>query len=270
MPKNPSSFQRTAPQFRTAAALSAAACLALLSQLPLAAQSAPAPAAQPGARPTPAWPPSTPATKNAEGKPDISGAWAPNAIRQNVDMVGAGAKVPFQPWAEKVYTERKTNLSKDDPEGYCLPPGVPRMSTTPYPFRIAQIPGLTLIVYEGGAHVWRQIFTDGRKHDPDPNPSWLGDSIGWWEGDTFVVDTVGMNGKSWLDESGLPATDKLHVIERFHRDDLGHMTIEHTVDDPGAYTEPWKFTTHPLLLKGEMIEYICQENNRDVEHLKGK
>jgi hypothetical protein len=213
--------------------------------------------------------PTGPAPKNADGKPDISGAWAPNAIAANVDMVRTGVKVPFQPWAEKIYNERKDNASKDDPEGYCLPPGVPRMSTTPYPFRIMQTPGLTLIVYEGGAHVWRQIFTDGRPHDKDPNPSWLGDSIGHWDGDTFVIDTVGLNGKSWIDESGLPTTDKLHVIERIRRVDAGHLEIEHTVDDPGAYTEPWKFTTHPTLLKGEMIEYICQENNRDVQHLVG-
>lgn len=260
--------------FRTAISVAAVLSVALVCQLPLSAQEGP-PAAQgaPGrgaGRPRPNWPPDGPAPKNAEGKPDISGAWAPNAIRQNVDMVGSGVKVPFQPWAEKVYTERKENISKEDPEARCLPPGVPRMSTTPYPFRIMQTKNLTLIVYEGGAHVWRQIFTDGRKHDPDHNPDWLGDSIGSWDGDTFVVDTTGFNGKSWIDESGLPTTEKLHVIERFHRDDLGHMTIEHTVDDPGAYTEPWKFTTHPQMLKGEMIEYICQENNRDLEHLKGK
>jgi hypothetical protein len=214
--------------------------------------------------------PTGPAPKNADGKPDISGAWAPNAINMNVDMVDrGGVKVPLQPFAEKIYRERKDNQSKDDPEGYCLPPGVPRMSTTPYPFRIMQNPGLTLIVYEGGAHVWRQIFTDGRPHEKDPNPSWLGDSIGKWDGDTFVIDTVGLNGKSWIDESGLPTTDKLHVIERIRRVDAGHLEIEHTVDDPGVYTEPWKFTTHPTLLKAEMIEYICQENNRDVQHLVG-
>jgi hypothetical protein len=267
MPKCPRLSQRLASQIAAAVSLPVIVCAAIVFQSPLAAQSAPA---APAAAKRPAWPPTGPAPKNAEGKPDISGAFAPNAIRQNVDMVATGVKVPFQPWAEKTYTERKENISKDDPEARCLPPGVPRMTTTPYPFRIMQNPGLTLIVYEGGAHVWRQIFTDGRKHDPDPNPSWLGDSIGSWDGDTFVVDTVGLNGKSWLDESGLPSTDKLHVVERFHRDDLGHMTIENTVDDPGAYTTPWKFTTHPELLKGEMIEYICQENNRDLEHLKGK
>jgi hypothetical protein len=114
-----------------------------------------------------------------------------------------------------------------------------------------QTPGLTLIVYEGCAHVWRQIFTDGRQHSKGPNPSWLGESIGWRDGDTFVVDTIGLNGKTWIDQSGLPTTDALHVIERFRRVDLGHLEIEHTVDDPNAYTKPWKFTTHPVLLQGE-------------------
>lgn len=217
-----------------------------------------------------AWPPSGPAPKNADGQPDISGAWAPNAIRQNVDMLGTGVEVPFQPWAEKLYHQHKDDISREDPEARCLPPGVPRMSTTPYPFRIMQTPGLTLIVYEGGAHVWRQIFTDGRPHSKDPNPSWLGESIGKWEGDTFVVDTIALNGKTWIDQSGLPTTDALHVIERFRRIDLGHLEIEHTVDDPKAYTKPWKFTTHPVLLQGELMEYICQENNKDVEHLVGK
>jgi hypothetical protein len=214
--------------------------------------------------------PTGPAPRNAEGKPDIQGAWAPNAIGQNVDLVKSGVQVPFQPWAEKLYHERKDSKAKDDPEARCLPPGVPRMTTTPYPFRIMQSPDLTLIVYEGGAHIWRQIFTDGRPHSKDPDPSWLGESIGHWDGDWFVVDTVGLNGKTWIDESGMPTTDHLHVIERFHRVDQGHMEIENIVDDPTAYTKPWSFTTHPTLLKGEMIEYICQENNRDVEHLIGK
>ena len=170
----------------------------------------------------------------------------------------------------KYISSIRTTISRDDPEARCLPPGVPRMTTTPYPFRIVQTPGLTMIVYEGGAHVWRQIFTDGRAHSDDPNPSWLGESIGQWEGDTFVIDTIGFNGKTWLDEAGLPTTESLHVIERFRRPDFGHLEIENTVDDPKAYTKPWSFTTHPVMLKGELMEYICQENNRDVEHLVGK
>jgi len=252
------------------------AALVLFFATPLMPQSAapanPAPAPAPATRAAsrPNWPPAGAAPRTADGKPDLSGNWEPNAIRMNVDMVRAGVDVPFQPWAEKLYDERKANISRDDPEARCLPPGVPRMSTTPYPFRIVQTPALTVIVYEGGAHVWRQIFTDGRPHSQDPNPSWLGESIGHWEGDTFVVDTTGLNGKTWIDESGLPTTDKLHVIEKFRRTDLGHLEIEHTVDDPGAYTKPWTFTTHPNMLRGELIEYICQENNKDVEHLVGK
>jgi hypothetical protein len=147
---------------------------------------------------------------------------------------------------------------------------VPRVSTTPYPFRIVQTPTLTIIVYEGGAHLWRQIFTDGRQHSADPDPTWLGESIGHWEGDTLVVDTTSFNGKTWIDESGLPTTPSLHVTERFRRLDLGHLEIENTIDDMKAYAKPWKFTTHPLMLKGELMEYICQENNKDIPHLVGK
>jgi len=236
---------------------------------PAGSQAYPPSESKPGAAKS-AWPPSGPTPRTADGKPDLSGAWAPNAIRQNVDLMGTGVQVPFQPWAEKVYQQHKDNISRDDPEARCLPPGVPRMTTTPYPFRIMQTPGLTLIVYEGGAHVWRQIFTDGRAHSDDPNPSWLGESIGHWEGDTFVIDTIGLNGKTWLDEAGLPTTESLHVVEKFRRSDFGHLEIENIVDDPKAYTKPWSFTTHPVMLKGELMEYICQENNRDVEHLVGK
>jgi hypothetical protein len=216
------------------------------------------------------WPPSGPAPRTDDGKMDLSGAWAPNAIKENVDLLATGVEIPFQPWAAKLYNERKASNSKDDPEARCLPPGVPRMSTTPYPFKFVQTPKLIVIVYEGGAHVWRQIFMDGREHPKDLNPSWLGDSIGRWDGDTLVIDTVGLNGQTWIDQSGLPTTDALHVTERIRRLDLGHLEIEHTVDDPKAYTKPWKFTTHPVMLKGELIEYICQEGERDVRHLIGK
>ncbi len=124
-------------------------------------------------RPQPTgWPPKGPAPRTSDGKPDLSGAWAPNAIRQNVDLRASlkeeGVAIPFQSGAEKLYLERKANFSKDDPESNCLPPGVPRMTTTPYPFRIMQTPKLILIVYEGGAHVWRQIFMDGRPHPRTP------------------------------------------------------------------------------------------------------
>jgi hypothetical protein len=215
-----------------------------------------------------------------DGKVDFSGNWAPNAIRENVDLAsvlcGAGKEVPcgdppMLPWADKLYRERKGSLSKDDPEGYCLPPGVPRMSTTPYPWTMIQTDKLLVIVYEGGAHIWRKIFLDGRPHDPNVVETWLGDSLGHWQdNDTLIVETVGQTDKTWLDESGLPHTKDMVVTEQFKRIDSGHMEIVHTINDPGAYSKPWTFTTHPTMLKGELIEYICQENNRDVQHLVGK
>src|SRR5580658_5240707 len=223
--------------------------------------------------------PKGPAPRMADGKVDFSGNWAPNAIRENVDLAGVlcgAAKAPcgnppMLPWAEKLYVQRKGDLSKDDPEGYCLPPGVPRMSTTPYPWSMTQTDKLLVIVYEGGAHIWRKVFLDGRKHDPNAVETWLGDSVGHWvDNDTLVVETVGQTDKTWLDESGLPHTKDMVVTEQFKRTDLGHMEIVHTINDPGAYSKPWTFTTHPTQLKGELIEYICQENNKDLQHLVGK
>jgi len=211
-----------------------------------------------------------PTPRAADGHPDLSGNWAPNAIRENVDMQSTGVEVPMLPWAAAVFKQRHDSLSKDDPEARCLPPGVPRMSTTPYPWTIVQTPKLIVIVYEGGAHIWRKIFMDGRPHDASVQETWLGDSIGHREGDTLVVDTVGQNDKTWIDQAGIPHSNEMRVIERFRRIDIGHMEIEHTVEDPKTFSRPWKFTTHPTLLQGELIEYICQENNRDVDHLFGK
>ena len=219
---------------------------------------------------TPDWPPAGPTPRTADGHPDLSGNWQPNAIRQNVDMVGSGVDVPMLPAAEAVYRKHKENLSKDDPEARCLPPGVPRTNTTPYPWTIVQTPQLIVIVYEGGAHVWRKIFMDGRPHDPKVELTWLGDSIGHWEGDTLVVETVGQNDITWLDQSGIPHSTDMKVTERFTRTDFGHLEVVHIIDDPKTFSKLWTFTTHPSLLRGELIEYICQENNKDVEHLVGK
>ena len=220
------------------------------------------------------WPPEGPTPRTPDGKPDLSGNWAPNAIRENVHLVDTlkaqGIEVPLLPWAAALLQKRKDSLSKDDPEARCLPPGVPRMSTTPYPWTIVQTPKLIVIVYEGGAHIWRKIFMDGRGHDPKVEYTWLGDSIGHWEGDTLVVETVGQNDITWLDEDGTPHSADMKVTERIRRPDYGHLEIEHTIDDPKTFSKPWKFTTRPVLLRGELIEYICQENNKDVEHLFGK
>jgi hypothetical protein len=249
----------------------------LASGLGLAQSATSAPASQPPkpAAAKPAWPPEGPTPRTADGKPDLSGNWAPNAIRENVDLVGTlagqGIEVPMLPWAAELHKQRKDSLAKEDPEARCLPPGVPRMSTTPYPWTIVQTPQLIVIVYEGGAHIWRKIFMDSRGlHDPKVEYTWLGDSVGHWEGDTLVVETVGQNDITWLDEGGTPHSTEMKVTERIRRPDFGHLEIEHTVEDPKTFSRPWKFTTHPSLLRGELIEYICQENNRDVQHLVGK
>lgn len=226
------------------------------------------------AKPTPRLP---------DGHPDLGngkGSWNPRII-ENIAGVGPGGPgrspvekivdVPFQPWARQVYEERLANLSKDDPEGKCLPPGVPRMMATPFPFQIFQAPDRVIFLFEGGAHVWRTIYTDGRAHPKYPNPTYLGDSIGHWEGDTLVVDVVGFNDRSWLDQDGHPHTEALHVTERYTRTDGMTLHYEATIDDPKAYTKPWTTGyTIPWAPGIEPYEYICQENNQDLPHLVGK
>jgi len=214
---------------------------------------------------------SAPAPKTSEGKPDLSGLWQPAAIL--IGDIAANLKpgsVPFQPWAEELYKKRRANESKDDPTAACVVGGVPRSDLVPYPFKVLQVPGMLVILYEA-VHSYRQIFSDGRDFPKDMNPSWFGYSIGKWEGDTFVVQTAGFNDKGWLDNFGKPATEALHVTERFRRKDFGHMDIEITIDDPKAYTKPWNVQLSWSLQPDiELIESICEENNKDLPHMVGK
>ncbi len=182
--------------------------------------------------------------------------------------------VPFQPWAAAVYNYNSLNQSKYDPEGYCLPPGGPRLFATPYPAEIIQQPEHKRIVFifEGGTHVWREIYMDGRPHPPldtIKGQTWLGHSVGHWEGDTLVVDVVGFNEGTWLDYFGHPHTDQLHVVEKFTRANKGTLHYEAMIDDPGAYTKPWSVAWDiPWNQGAELQEYICQENNLYLNHLK--
>src|SRR5215831_11369997 len=163
--------------------------------------------------------------------------------------------VPFQPWAAAVYDYNSKNQSKYDPEGYCLPPGGPRMMATPYPAEIIQLPEQkrVIMIFEGATHIWREIFMDGRPHP---------------KGDALVVDVVGFNEATWLDYFGHPHTDMLHVVERFTRPNKGTLHYETTVDDPGAYTKPFKMAWDiPWNGNGELTEYICQENNKYLNRL---
>jgi len=240
--------------------IQSAAALSLFA-LSAAAQEAPPKPASKAAADQPV--PTGPAARTADGKPDLSGVWNPGLT---FAMIG---QVPLQPWAEALYKERRANLSKDDPEGHCLPAGVPRIS--PFPYKIVQTPKLVVILDEGNVHSYRQFFLDGRDHPKDLHPLWMGDSIARWDGDTLVVDTIGFNDKTWLNGQGLPHSDQLHVIERYRRLDAGHLEIEITLEDPKAFTRPHTFKrTHTLLPTWEIHEYICNEFNVDVDHLVGK
>ena len=181
-------------------------------------------------------------------------------------------QVPFMPWSAAVYDYNSRNQSKYDPEGYCLPPGGPRLMATPYPMEIIQLPEQKriIMIFEGGTHIWREIYMDGRPHPQGDalNPTYLGHSVGRWEGDTLVVDVVGFNEETWLDYYGHPHTDMLHVVEKFSRPDKNTLHYEATIDDPGAYTKPWTVAWNiPWRANAELTEYICQENNRYLERL---
>jgi len=214
---------------------------------------------------------SAPAPKTADGRPILTGLWKPvGGYVGNIAKDLKPGEVPFQPWAEALYKQRQETQSKDDPTGWCVPGGVPRSDLVGYPFKILEAPGMVMILYEA-VHSFRQIFTDGRELPKDPNPIWMGYSIGHWEGDTLVVESAGFNDKGWLDNGGHPNTEALRVTERIRRKDFGNAEIRITIDDPKAYTKPWSMTL-PLAFvpDSELLEYVCTENNKDVEHLVGK
>jgi hypothetical protein len=219
-----------------------------------------------------------PTPRLANGKVDFGGkgVWAPIWVLDWADKkyVEKAVDVPFTDLGQKLYKERRANESKDDPEGYCLPPGVPRYTGTPYPFQLIQLPDRVVILYEGASHMYRQIFMDGRKHpDPDKlNPTWMGESIGSWEGnDTLVVDTIGFNGRTWLDYVGHPASEDLHVVEKFRRPDYLTLEYEATIQDKQMYTKPWTTNFQVKFRPGwDLYEYVCLENNKDLMHLGTK
>jgi hypothetical protein len=212
--------------------------------------------------------PPQPAPRLANGRVDLSGVWRPADIFL-IEDISLGLK-KGDTIAPTATTEEimKKHLSKDDPESGCLPTGVPRQA--PYPWKFVESPPYIYMLFEGNIHSYRQIFMDGRKHPGDPNPTWYGHSIGHWEKDTLVIDTVGFNDIFWFDFVGHPHTEQLHTVERYTRTDLATLAEEVTIDDPGAYKQPFTIVaSHRLLPNDELMEYICQENNRDQKHLVG-
>jgi hypothetical protein len=214
-----------------------------------------------------------PAVRTSYGKPDLSGFWIPENLTKFLLNLAADMKqdeIPLTAKARDLYNQRIANNGKDHPGVSCLPSGIPEKDNIPDGLKLVQTEDLTLMLHESRT-IYRQIFTDGRSLPKNPQPTWMGYSIGRWDKDTFVVETIGQNGKTWLDMKGLPGTESLKVTERFSRPRIGHMDIEVTIDDPEAYTKPWTAKlAWRLLPDTDLIESICEENNRDPVHMVGK
>jgi hypothetical protein len=238
-----------------------------------------------------------PAPRAANNKPDLSGIWQveatpfdeltrlfgaqlgqlsvpgddPRTFSKYLINILADFKredAPMRPDTAEVFRKRVQSHGNGSPTTRCLPAGLPFAEVFPIPFKVIQTPGLIVMVYEGDGTI-RQIYTDGRKHPSDPQPLWLGYSVGSWEADTLVVDTAGFNDKSWLDAGGHPHSDALHLIERFQRRDFGHMDVMVTIEDPKMYTRPFsvKFT-EILQPDTDITESFCAENEKDWTHME--
>jgi hypothetical protein len=211
-----------------------------------------------------------PAPLTSDRKPDLSGVWTgpgPGSYDRNIARDLKPGDI--QPWAEALYQQRVRDLGKDAPRSNCLP--------DPFAYyhvldiaRIVQTPGLIVILYQGNTNsVHRTIFTDGRPLPVDPNPTWMGYSVGHWDGDTLVVETAGFNDRGWLDIEGHPHTEALRITERFHRRDFGHMDLEMTYDDPKTFTRPFSVRTNQTLVPdSDLLESVC-ENDHSVSHMLG-
>ncbi|HTB16833.1 MAG TPA: hypothetical protein VK708_01905 [Bryobacteraceae bacterium] len=208
---------------------------------------------------------SAPTPRTADGKPDLSGMWRVKQATSGETDKAMQAVKPL-PWAQELSKKRKEDLGRENMSVLCLPFG-PRADFAPD--KIVQTPGLLMMLYTD--LTYRQVFMDGRPLPQDPNPSWMGYSIGHWDGDTLVVESAGYNDRSWLDDDGHPHTEALHVTERFRRPDFGHLELEKTLEDPKALAQKWEI---PIKLEldadTEILEYVCAENERDHSHLVGK
>lgn len=227
-----------------------------------------------------------PAPRMADGKPDFSGLWTsdeidprhpdvppdPHDATTSRRMINLGADVkgglPYQPWVAALVKQRTASHAIDDPHIRCLPDNFLRSYGMPHLLKFIETPGLLVGLDEWNA-AYRQIFTDGRPLPKDPTPSWEGYSSGKWSGDTLVVDTIGLRNDTWIDWNGSVVTEAAKVREEFRRPDLGHLVIQVTVDDPKAYTKPWTVTIKErLIVDTELIDEICLEDERSLQHLR--
>jgi len=224
---------------------------------------------------------SAPSPRTAEGRLDLSGIWVSECgiafgqecfVRSLFFDLAKDLKageVEMTPWASAIQKQREARNHVDDPYGYCLPPGTPRINFGGAPFRILQTPQVTAFLYETLSNMtFRQVYTDGRTLPVVSEPTWLGYSVGRWQDDTFVVETTGFRDGGWLDTRwGRPHSDALHVIERFRRLDYGHLQLTLTIIDPKAYLKPWTITApFALMPETSLLETFCDNHNSTMEH----
>jgi len=224
---------------------------------------------------------SAPVPRVADGKPDLSGIWAAECAVEGSDACFTRSvffdlakdlkpdAVEMTPWAAAIQAQRESRNHIDDPYGYCMPPGAPRIDYAGGPFKILQTPQVTALLHETlVGMIFRQVFTDGRRLPTVTEPTWLGYSIGRWDGDTFVVESTGFKDRGWLDtRKARPHSDALRLTERFRRMDVGHMELTVTIDDAKAYVRPWtvRVPLH-LLPDTELIEAFCDSHDKTMEH----
>jgi hypothetical protein len=233
---------------------------------------------------------SAPAPRTADGRPNLSGLWqTESAPKEMLERLIPGAtngageeplsqyfinifsdfkpdEAPMLPAAAALFLQRSKTFSRESPLSHCLPEGMPLVEMAPAPYKIIQTPGLMLMLYERDT-TFRQVHTDGRKLPDDPQPSWLGYSVGKWDGDSLVVESNGFNDRGWLDARGHTHSEALHLTERFHRVDFGHMELRLTIDDPKTYTRPFTIQLKQHLMPdSDLLESFCAENEKDASH----
>ena len=209
-----------------------------------------------------------PAPRTADGKPDLSGIWQRISLKYERNVAADLKPGDIQPWAQALVLQRGEDLQKDHMSVQCLPWG-PSYSNSSRKAKIVQTPGLILMLDED--LTYRQIFMDGRALETNPNPSWMGYSVGHWEGDTLVVESFGFNDRTWLDRDGHAHTEALRMTERYRRRDFGHLEIEITLNDPAVYARPWTLALGAeLTADTELLESVCNESKKSLDHWVGK
>jgi hypothetical protein len=207
------------------------------------------------------------APETIDGKPDLSGHWRLNGLGYVFNILG-NQQIEMLPWATDVFAKRSIGFGKDSPDSNCLPPGPTAGLFGMEPAKFVQTKNVLIILHEDAPT--RQVFLDGRPLPKDPNPTWMGYSTGRFEGDTLVVETAGFNDRTWLDITGHPHTEALHVTERYRRLNTGQMKVEMTFDDAKTYSRPWTIQVDAMLVPDtELLEFVCNENEKSSQRYTG-